>query len=216
MACTRFCEQPGLVHVGGTKNPDVAAIRALAPDLVVLDREENRREDYEALVAVGVACHVTDVHDVAGLADELRALARAVGRGEPDVWSPPPPPPVSHRAFVPIWRRPWMSISEDTYGGALLRCCGVELVTATAPERYPVVELDEVRAREPDVVLLPSEPYRFTSEHESELAVALPGVPIVRVDGQDLFWWGVGTPGAYERLRAAHTAARPGTRPPAP
>lgn len=216
VACTRFCEQPGLAQVGGTKNPDLAAICALAPDLVVLDREENRQKDHDALVAAGLACHVTSVHDVAGLADELRALAGAVGCGEPEVWPPPPLPPVSLRAFVPIWRRPWMSISADTYGGSLLRCCGVDLVTASARERYPVVELDEVRSSTPDAVLVPSEPYTFTADHEAELAAALPGVPIARVDGQDLFWWGVRTPGAYERLRATVTAVQRDRRPPAP
>ncbi len=216
VACTRFCEQPHLVHVGGTKNPDLAAIRALAPDLVVLDREENRREDYEALVAAGISCHVTAVHDVGGLGEELRALASAVGVAEPPAWQPPPIPPVTLRAFVPIWRRPWMSVSADTYGGSLLRCCGVELTTGRARERYPVVELDDVRAAGPDVVLLPSEPYTFTAAHEAELAGALGNVPIVRVDGQDLFWWGVRTPLAYERLRATVTAIRRDPRPAGP
>ena len=51
VACTRFCEQPAARHVGGTKNPDVAAIVALAPDVVVVDEEENRREDADALAA---------------------------------------------------------------------------------------------------------------------------------------------------------------------
>ncbi len=54
MACTRFCEQPDLPHVGGTKDPDVDAIVALAPDLVVMCVEENRREDADALAAAGV------------------------------------------------------------------------------------------------------------------------------------------------------------------
>src|SRR5688572_15752100 len=61
VACTRFCEQPQLRHVGGTKDPDVAGIVALAPDLVVLDREENRREDADELIAAGVRIHVTHV-----------------------------------------------------------------------------------------------------------------------------------------------------------
>lgn len=216
VACTRFCEQPHLPHVGGTKNPDVSAIVALRPDVVVLDQEENRREDHDALVAAGLVCHVTAVHDLTGLADELRALAAAVGAPAPEVWEPPVAAPVELRAFVPIWRRPWMSISADTYGGALLRCCGVVLVTASAPERYPVVELDHVRACAPDAVLLPSEPYAFTPDHEAELGRALPGVPIRRVDGQDLFWWGVRTPGACERLGAAVRAVRRGPRRPAP
>ncbi|MDQ3294223.1 MAG: helical backbone metal receptor, partial [Actinomycetota bacterium] len=61
VGCTRFCEQPALRTVGGTKDPDLAAVIALAPDVVVVDEEENRREDAEALVAAGVALHVLAV-----------------------------------------------------------------------------------------------------------------------------------------------------------
>src|SRR3954469_11976792 len=57
VACTRFCEQPSLVHVGGTKDPDVDAIGRLVPDLVVVNDEENRREDAAALEAAGLAVH---------------------------------------------------------------------------------------------------------------------------------------------------------------
>ena len=64
VACTRFCEQPGLTHVGGTKNPDVDAIVALGPDLVILDREENRIEDHDALVAAGLSVFVSDVRSI--------------------------------------------------------------------------------------------------------------------------------------------------------
>ena len=67
VACTRFCEQPSLPHVGGTKDPDIDAIVALQPDLVVLDREENRRPDAEALEAAGLRLHVLHVHDLLGL-----------------------------------------------------------------------------------------------------------------------------------------------------
>src|SRR6185369_5763935 len=65
VACTRFCEQPDLPHVGGTKNPDIDAIVALAPDLVFMDREDNRREDAEALEARGIEVLPTDVTAVA-------------------------------------------------------------------------------------------------------------------------------------------------------
>ncbi len=79
VACTRFCEQPGLRTVGGTKDPDVAAIVALAPDVVVVDREENRRDDADALRAAGVAVHVTHVTHIGQVEATLWALARAVG-----------------------------------------------------------------------------------------------------------------------------------------
>src|SRR6187455_1089626 len=73
VAGTRFCEQPGLPHVGGTKDPD------LAPDLVVVDEEENRREDHDAVLAAGLAVHVLAVRDLTGLDAQMEGLADAVG-----------------------------------------------------------------------------------------------------------------------------------------
>jgi hypothetical protein len=69
------------------------------------------------------------------------------------------------------------------------------------------VELAEVVARAPNIVLLPSEPYPFGEQHIGEVRAAVPGVPVALVDGRDLFWWGVRTPDAAARLRAALTAA---------
>jgi hypothetical protein len=119
---------------------------------------------------------------------------------------PPGSPPVTARAFVPIWRRPWMSINADTYGASVLAQVGVELVTATMPARYPIVELAAVDA--PDVVLVPSEPYAFADAHVDQLRRAFPDAIVERVDGQDLFWWGARTPGALERLRRSVPSPR--------
>ena len=79
VACTRFCEQPGLRTVGGTKNPDVATIVELDPDLVVVNDEENRREDFDALRDAGVTVHSMSPRDVADVLPAVRALADAVG-----------------------------------------------------------------------------------------------------------------------------------------
>jgi ABC-type Fe3+-hydroxamate transport system substrate-binding protein len=205
-ACTRFCEQPDLPHVGGTKDPDVAAIVDLAPDLVVMCVEENRREDADALADAGVATASLSIDGVADVAPALRMLAALVGAevDVPDLAVPPPGPPVA-RAFVPIWKRPWMSLAGGTYGSSLLAALGVANVFADADagpgggDRYPTVTLDEARARRPDVVLAPSEPYPFAERHVPLLAEV---APVVLVDGQDLFWWGVRTPAAIDRLRA--------------
>ena len=199
VACTRFCEQPQLRHVGGTKNPDVAAIVALAPDVVVLDEEENRREDAETLTAAGLEVLVTAVRDVGDAREATARLAARCRRPGPvgEEWPASDPPP-AHTAFVPIWRRPWMTINADTYGAAVLRSVGVDLITAGWRERYPTVELDAVGR--PDLVLVPSEPYAFSAAHVADLAAAFPTAAVLRVDGQDLFWWGVRTPGAVGRL----------------
>src|SRR5439155_11597923 len=116
----------------------------------------------------------------------LDAMARTLGVAY-DAPPLPPPRPITTLAFVPIWRRPWMTIGSDTYGSSLLAHVGIENVYGDTT-RYPEVTLDDVRARKPDVVLAPSEPYAFTERHRDELeAVA----PVRSVDGKDLFWWGV-------------------------
>lgn len=202
IACTRFCEQPEIPHVGGTKNPDIDAIIALSPDLVVLDEEENRREDAEALAAAGIDLFISDVttladalrlaNDLSALVDDFSVLADL-----------PTIEPVGSSIFVPIWRRPWMSINRNTYGASMLEHLGCTLVTAELMPSYPEVTLDQVGAWAPEIIAVPSEPYEFSDAHLHELSAASPTSTVVRVDGQDLFWWGSRTPGAVGRLRDA-------------
>ena len=209
VACTRFCEQPAIPAVGGTKNPDVAAIAELAPDLVVMCEEENRREDADALAEAGVVTAalpiegmddvVTGMSLLAGLvdvapvvADDLGAAIDKAVRDAPDLGG--------LRVFVPIWKRPWMTLDDRTYGSSLLAALGaVNIYGDGGPSgtRYPQVTLEDAASRRPDVVLAPSEPYPFKERHVplfSDVA------PVALVDGQDLFWWGARTPEAIGRL----------------
>ena len=91
-------------------------------------------------------------------------------------------------------------MNRDTYGSSVLSHLGVANVFDTAVERYPEVALDAVP--EVDVVLAPSEPYPFGPRHADELRTV---APVTFVDGKDLFWWGVRTPGALARLGARLT-----------
>jgi ABC-type Fe3+-hydroxamate transport system substrate-binding protein len=93
-----------------------------------------------------------------------------------------------------------MTMSGGTYGSSLLERLGVGNVFSEAASRYPEVGLEEVAARRPDVVLLPTEPYPFKERHIAELSDV---APAVLVDGQDLFWWGTRTPAALDRLATA-------------
>ena len=197
VAVTRYCEQPSLVAVGGTKDPDTAAVVALEPDLVVMNDEENRLDDAEALRREGVPVHVLTIDSVEDVAPGLAALRARLGLPAAPTALLPPPEAPRLRAFVPVWRRPWMTMHGGTYGSSLLARLGVVNVFADHPERYPTVTLDEAAARAPDVVLAPSEPYPFTERQRPELEAVGPFVP---VDGQDLFWWGSRTAAAVERL----------------
>jgi ABC-type hemin transport system substrate-binding protein len=195
IACTRFCERDDLEHVGGTKNPDVERIAALSPDLVVVEAEENRREDHDALVERGLdvlALHVRSLRDVNVAMGELATRVQAV-------WRDIDFAPVSAQwasAFIPIWRRPWMALGTPTYGADLLAHLGVATIYDDQTP-YPRVELEGVRDLHPEMVLAPSEPYPFKERHRAELESI---APTYFLDGKDLFWWGERTRDAMVRL----------------
>ncbi len=210
---TRFCERPELPAMGGTKDPDLDAVLAAEPDLVVLCEEENRREDAAALEAAGVRLHVMRIDTVDDVAPALGALATDLERfgATPELGHREPPPPARParlRVFVPIWRRPWMTLGGSCYGASVLAHLGLANVFDDAAVRYPEIDLAEASRRRPDAVVAPSEPYPFGARHVAELERV---APVWLVDGQDLFWWGVRTPAALRRLDAAfQQAARPG------
>jgi ABC-type Fe3+-hydroxamate transport system substrate-binding protein len=211
IACTRFCEQPGIPTVGGTKDPDVAAIVALAPDLVVVNDEENRRDDADTLVAAGLTLHSMSPRAVGEVASAVAALARAVG-ARPATEPLPPPGPPSGTAVTFVWRRPWMTERSDTYGASVLAHLGWRNPFGDGAHggeatRYPETDLAAVAALAPDMIVLPSEPYPFRARHRAEVAAAVPEAHVELVDGRDLFWWGVRTPAALRRLAARFAAA---------
>jgi ABC-type Fe3+-hydroxamate transport system substrate-binding protein len=184
--------------VGGTKNPDIARIEELRPDLVVMDAQENRREDYDALIDRGHTVCVVHIRSLADVDSSMDDLASRLGL----TWRPielDEPSPTRFRAFVPIWRHPWMALGSPTYGSSMLAQVGVENVYESEGA-YPAVELHDVRARRPDVVLAPSEPYPFSVRQMPELESV---APTYFVDGKDLFWWGHRTQHALARLGAA-------------
>lgn len=214
VACTRFCEQPGIPTVGGTKDPHVDEIVALAPDLVVVNDEENRLEDFTALGAAGVPLHPMSPRHVGEVGYVVGHLAERLGvpvpepLGEPGwsrfvVGSRAP-----HRGYVVvlIWRRPWMTMRADTYGASLLGLLGWRNAvwpSKRSEDRYPKATLEQVEGFAPELVLLPDEPYPFAERHVAEVAAGVPSARVRLVDGKDLFWWGARTPGAIERLGAA-------------
>jgi iron complex transport system substrate-binding protein len=214
---TKFCVHPadgvGTVEkVGGTKNPKIARIIELAPDLVLLNEEENRREDAEALQAAGLKCHVSFPHTALDTAEMVRSIAAAVhapAAGERiarDIetrharvaQAAATRRPVTY-AYL-IWRDPLMTVNADTFVSALLGDAGGRNVFAAQSDRYPTITPDELGAANPDVVLLSTEPFPFKPSHADELAAAT-GLPRERfriVDGELLSWHGSRTPAGID------------------
>ncbi len=209
---TAYCVRPaGAVDrvpaLGGTKNPDVAAIVRLRPALVLANVEENTARAVGRLREAGVPVFVTYPRTVAEGIETVRTLGRLAG-GDAEAAAARlagelagtlaevrarsamrPPRPV----FCPIWKSPWMAFSADTYAHDLLAACGGANVFADGPRRYFPVTLAQAAARRPAVVLLPDEPYPFGSADAAEVAAALPGVGgrgVRLVSGQHLTWYG--------------------------
>lgn len=224
---TEYCVHPaqgvrGLEKVGGTKTPDVARIVGLAPDLVLLNEEENRREDAQALAAAGVPCHVSFPRDVPGTAAmvrdigaalDARAAAEAIAR---DIEERTARVRQATRGARPvpwaylIWRKPWMSVNKDTFAHALLDQAGGRNVFGERTERYPTVTPEELAAANPRLVLLCSEPFPFEDKHARELAEAT-GLPLERfvlADGEYLSWHGSRTPAGIDYAAGLIASAR--------
>jgi ABC-type Fe3+-hydroxamate transport system substrate-binding protein len=227
---TRFCVEPregvaGKAKVGGTKTLDVAAVEALRPDLIVASAEENRAEDVRRLIDSGWPVFVTLPTTVRGAIDLLGQLAlltdsaeaarpivqeaeealaavlAASARREP------------LRVFCPIWRNPYMTIGPDTYMHDVIAVCGGRNVFEGRPERYPRVELAEMAALDPEVILLPSEPYRFRQRHGADFepfsqVAAVRRGNVLLVDGRMLSWYGPRMGRSLRELSALLEGAR--------
>jgi ABC-type Fe3+-hydroxamate transport system substrate-binding protein len=198
---TKFCVHPpearsGRRRVGGTKSPDIARIRALAPDLVLANREENRAED---IAAIGefAPVYVTDVNSLPQALAMTRAVGFALGaeahaaRIAADIESAFAGLPRADglRCAYLIWRQPWMVAGGGTFIGDLLQRLGLVNVFEGRP-RYPELAAEDLAAAAPDLILLSSEPYPFKPAHGAELAGVLPRARIVPVDGEMFCWPG--------------------------
>ncbi|HJW33977.1 MAG TPA: endonuclease III [Holophagaceae bacterium] len=208
---SRYCIAPKWIRatvpaVGGTKDPDLQAIRGLAPDLVILETDENPKAVADQLTALGIPWLALEVRTVADCAKAWLQLGQVLGReaeakakaahlkallkGRSRKAGP--------RALTLIWRDPWMAAGPDTYVADLARQAGFQPI---GPDRYPALTEAELDALDPAVILLPTEPYRFTARHQAELRKRFPNADVHLVDGQAMTWYLSRTEEGLERLR---------------
>lgn len=227
VAITDYCVYPeagvaGLRRIGGPKNLDVQHIIELAPELVIANYEENQQQDVEALQAAGIPVWVTfprTVSDALNLLwnimhvfNETTMVARVrlieqtmdwvVGISKANEDKPT-------RLFVPIWLDPLITFNADTYSHDLLQICGGLNVFADCEDRYPRIVLEEAAEAQPDVILLPGEPFQFTEAHVplfAELDVpAAHNQRIHVVNGSLLTWHGTRLAHALDTIPALLT-----------
>jgi ABC-type Fe3+-hydroxamate transport system substrate-binding protein len=178
---------------------------------VILERDENTLEAAQSLASHGLELLVLEIRSLKDCLRAFRILGKALGvpqAGEERAAGLKsllkPRPPRGRSVLTLIWKDPWMSAGPGTYVGDLVRQTGN---TPLGPDRYPVLSGADLRALDPDLILLPSEPYRFTRRDEAELAKSHPRSRVIRLDGRALTWYLSRSEAALEHLRSRLTLA---------
>jgi ABC-type Fe3+-hydroxamate transport system substrate-binding protein len=198
---TNYCIHPEelqneIAIVGGTKNFDVSKIQMLSPDLIIASKEENTKEGiellqrdfpvwvsdikdlYEALHAMQIIGEMTDK------VKEAYKIAYTIKKSFDKLV-----PVKKQKVIYLIWRKPYMSVGGDTFIHDMLDRCGfVNLYQDRI--RYPQLTIDDLKAANPDIVLLSTEPYPFKEKHKDEMHQILPEAKIVLADGEYFSWYG--------------------------
>lgn len=200
---TKFCVHPETWfktkhRVGGTKKVDMEKIRALKPDLIIGNKEENERRDIQELekefpvwmsdvrdlgTAFGMIARVGELTNCFPIANDLgNTIAAGFMTLEPLAT------PLT--AAYLIWREPFMVAGHGTFVNDMLKRCGLINVFDEGDARYPEISAKDLEDAGPELVLLSSEPYPFQRKHIEEFKEILPDARIMLVDGEMFSWYG--------------------------
>ncbi|MCR9131178.1 MAG: helical backbone metal receptor [bacterium] len=198
---TRFCIHPkdeieSIEIIGGTKNPNIDKIRALKPDLVIANKEENIKSDVEAIQEFSEVL-VTDIstiedalfaiHFIAEKLDRMKEAESLIRNILSELDSISESKPINTAYF--IWKDPWMSVGNDTYIHDVMETFGLANVLGDQ-SRYPSITINQLKEADPELILLSSEPFPFKEKHITELREYLPDSKIQLIDGEWFSWYG--------------------------
>lgn len=200
---TKFCVHPETWfktkhRVGGTKKVDLEKVRALKPDLIIGNKEENERKDIEALAAE-FPVWMSDIRDLPGALDMITRVgeltsakekASALATDIVQAFATLRPLDPTYTAAYLIWREPFMVAGHGTFINDMLKRCGLENVFDEGDARYPAITDQQLAESDPDIILLSSEPYPFKEEHIQDLNMICPGTPVRIIDGELFSWYG--------------------------
>jgi ABC-type Fe3+-hydroxamate transport system substrate-binding protein len=211
---TKFCVHPrgwfaAKKRVGGTKAVHIDVVKALQPNLIIANKEENVKEQVEVLRAAAPVW-VSDINNLQDALEMIEQVGLMVNK-KPEAlalagqietgfkWLAEALPPqaaqlLSQTAYRPpvaylIWREPYMTVGGDTFIGDMIRRCGFANVFEEE-KRYPQISLDELAHRNCRYIFLSSEPYPFKEQHAAEIRQQLPGAKVVFVNGEMFSWYG--------------------------
>ncbi|HET8752859.1 MAG TPA: helical backbone metal receptor [Salinimicrobium sp.] len=214
---TKFCVHPKRLRkqikiVGGTKKVNVEKIRALQPEIILCNKEENTEEMVQELEKIAPV-HVSDIKTIQDtlnliknygeiflVQQEASAIAQKIENRLAEHLEVKKDKPEKRVAYL-IWKNPWMVAGKDTFINHLLEINGLKNVFLDKNSRYPEISLEEINNRSVDVVMLSTEPYPFQEKHRN-LILEKCGVQKVEiVDGEFFSWYGSRLISAFEYFR---------------
>lgn len=206
---TKFCIEPQELEtetqkwfelknkIGGTKNIDIEKVKSLSPHIIIANKEENDKDQIESLRKDFIV-YTSDVYDLKSSLEmiahvgqltkteyEAQSIISKISLNFKEIQFPA----IKKTAIYFIWKNPYMTVGGDTFIHQMIEECGFSNLTA-AKKRYPVIEINEIRDLNPEVIFLSSEPYPFKEKHIEEFKVILPNALIYIVDGQKFSWYG--------------------------
>ena len=216
---TKFCVHPSNIRksktvVGGTKSVHFDKIRALKPDIILCNKEENTLDMVEELRSIAQV-HLSDIYT---LDDSLELIAQYGQLFKVNAVSERLIKTIKDRniAFKSslkltskprvayfIWKRPWMVAASNTFIDHMLELNGFENVF-NGRTRYPEIQLNELRLLDVDLILLSSEPYPFKDKDVAELSKEIDNPNVCIVDGEFFSWYGSRLLGAFEYFNDFH------------
>lgn len=199
---TKFCVHPDSwrrekVIIGGTKQVHLDKIKALQPDLIIANQEENTKEIVEECSKIAPV-YVTNIRAVDDALNMILDIGELINKKEAaeqlythikqefDVAKGK----FSGTFLYFIWQKPYMVAGEDTFIHAVLSHFGFQNTVKKTDLRYPEIIENEIQALNPEYVFLSSEPYPFKEKHVEYFQNLLPQSKVYLVDGEMFSWYG--------------------------
>ena len=206
---TKFCIEPQELEtetqkwfelkskIGGTKNIDIEKVKSLNPHIIFANKEENDKDQIESLRKEFIV-YTSDVYDLKSSLEmiahvgqltktefEAQSIISKISLNFKEIQFPA----IKKTAIYFIWKNPYMTVGGDTFIHKMIEECGFSNLTIDK-KRYPVIEIEEMKELNPEVIFLSSEPYPFKEKHIEEFREILPNALIYIVDGQKFSWYG--------------------------
>lgn len=216
---TKFCVHPEelrntKVIVGGTKQVHLDEIRDLKPDVILCNKEENTEEMVKELKTIAPV-HISDVNtfddalelikmygELFSVEQKARQLIEGIQKEQQEFSKFLKERP-NYKVVYFIWKKPWMVAAKQTFIDEMLSLNNFENSFYDF-ERYPEIELAEIGERQPEIILLSSEPYPFKGEHKQDLEAIFPKTKIILVDGEYFSWYGSRLLKAFDYFKKLH------------